>query len=87
MGRPKPHAYGVRLSKMFERQVEDIFRTWERWDEVSESLHRDVPLRPEAFPIVPGTGFRAATIETNPPHTVYFEINDAEEVLDFVGLL
>lgn len=85
MGRPK--AYSVRLSKLFETHVKGAFGSFERWEEIADALYRHVPLRPHEFPAVPGTQYRAATLETDPRRTVCFVINENDECLDFEGLL
>jgi hypothetical protein len=88
MGRPwQRSAYTVRLSKEFEAQVEKAFGSFERWDDIADALYRQLPLRPQEFPVVPGTGYRAVTLETVPRRTVYFVINEDEDTLEFEGLV
>jgi hypothetical protein len=82
MANQSPECYSVRLSKRFEAQVEEIFGSIGRWDEIADALYRDLPLRPEAFPVVPETGYRAATIDAL-RLTVFFTIDEPAECIEF----
>jgi hypothetical protein len=87
MAKGQPQAYTVRTTKLFDQQVETTFGSFERWDEIADALYRHLPMHPHDFPVIPGTGYRAVTLETPVPWTVYFVINEEEGCLDFEGLL
>jgi hypothetical protein len=83
---PEGRAYSIRLSKRFEALVKDSFGSFERWDEISESLTNDIPLNPTQFPEVPGTRYRAATLETSPRITVFFTIEEEDGCVEYDAL-
>jgi hypothetical protein len=80
---PQPDCYSIRLSQRFEAQVLDLFGSFERWDEIADALYRVLPLKPSEFPVVPNTGYRAVTLETNPRRTVFFVIDEGTECVEF----
>ena len=81
--KPQPECYTVRLSKRFEAQVADLFGSFQRWDEIADALYRDLPMKPLEFPAVPGTDYRAVTLETSARRTVFFTIDEEAECIEF----
>jgi hypothetical protein len=61
--------------------------TVRRWDEIAETLMLDLALAPHSFEAVPGTGFYAVGLNTIPPLTVYFTVDDSKGEVQLEGVL
>lgn len=78
--------FSLRESTLFLIQLSQLYDL-KQWDEIKRTFDLDVARNPYAFPIIPSTQLRAVGLNTVPPRTVYFWIDEDEDAIDLVGIL
>ena len=53
----------------------------ERWDEISRSFDLRLAIHPRLGQLVSGTSLWALPLETNPLLTVYYDINEDDQII------
>lgn len=84
---PPGPIYSVRESTLFLVHISQLYPDLRRWDEIKKTFDLDVARDPRAFPVVLGTRLRAVGLNTVPLRTVYFWIDEDEQVVELVGIV
>lgn len=74
-------------SEDFQEQLLSLFESIEIWDEIKWFVEQYLVRDPEAFELIPGTNLRAVPLLTDPPLTLYFQYEPAEECIYLISLL
>jgi hypothetical protein len=85
LGRARP--LKVIESNFFLIQLAGLHPSLKQWDMIKETFDLDVALNPEAFEEIPETPLRAVGLNTIPPRTVYFQVDETEEAVILIGIV
>jgi len=66
--------FKVKETRKFLSHVKALVGSFQRWDEIKETIDLDIARNPNIFEKVPGTELRAVNLATDPPRTLYFTI-------------
>ena len=78
--------YRLRSTDAFDQQVEHWAGSMEAWDEIWLNFDHDLANNPELGQPVPDTYLRALPLETNPPLTVYYHINERDQYITLLHI-
>jgi hypothetical protein len=79
--------YKVKETKRFLSHVKELMGNFKRWDEIKETIDLDIARNPNIFEKIPGTNLRAVNLATDPPRTLYFTVNEAQETIVLEDLI
>ncbi len=65
----------------FTHQAEIVLGNFWAWEHIKETFDLDVARDPYAFEQIEGTSYRAVRLNTDPPRTVYFTIDNLTETV------
>ena len=78
--------YELRTTEPFDLQVEHWAGSMERWDEIWFNFDYDLVSHPYSGPLIPNTYMRALPLETNPPLTVYYHVNEQDKIITLLQI-
>ena len=76
--------YTVKETHYFIEQVEFLTNKIEVWDEIKETIDLDLARNPRAGRQIPETQLYAVTVLSDPALTVYYTIDDENEIITLV---
>lgn len=76
--------YTVKETDYFVKQVVLLTGEIEAWDEIKETIDLDLARNPRAGQEIPETELYAVTILSEPSLTVYYTVDDENEILTLV---
>ena len=79
-----PKIYEIVEDDDFLAQVEALTGSVKRWDEIMGASHAELASNPHIGHIVPRTMIPAASLETDPPLTLYYYINEDDFIVVFL---
>jgi len=78
--------FSLRTTDAFDIQVAEWAGGMEYWDEVWFNFDHHLVNHPYTGHPIPGTYLRALPLETNPPLTVYYHINERDEIITLLSI-
>jgi len=76
MNSRRRYYYDVQESEGFEEKAIQVFGSFGRWELVKEFIEVHIAREPTIGHLIPGTRLRALSLETNPPSTIYYSIDN-----------
>ncbi len=81
-----PRLYRVIESEEFLERAAAFAGSFERWDEIKQTIDLDLARDPYVGQAVPGTLLYAVQIEIWPPLTLYYTINDETREMTLIDM-
>lgn len=78
--------YELRTTEPFDLQVEEWAGSMERWDEIWFNFDHDLVNNPYEGTLIPSTYLRSLPLETNPPLTVFYHINEQIQIITLLHI-
>ncbi|MGH2586102.1 MAG: hypothetical protein ACRDJE_14410 [Dehalococcoidia bacterium] len=83
---PPPSRYTVTETAEFLERAAAFAGSSERWDKIKETIDQDLARDPYVGQPVPGTRLYAIQIDTWPPLTIYYTIDDEAREMTLVEM-
>lgn len=77
MSQSRHRPYEIVESASFLEQVQELMGSFERWDEIRETIDIEIASNPTRFPQIHGTPIRAVGLATPSPKTLYFMVDNS----------
>lgn len=78
--------FALRSTEAFDQQVVQWAGSMEQWDEIWFNFDHELIYHPYIGTPVPNTYLRALPLETNPSLTVYYHINEPDQIINLVEI-
>lgn len=78
--------YELRTTEPFDLQVEQWAASIEQWDAIWFNFDYHLVNLPYLGHQIPGTYLRALPLETNPPLTVYYHVNERDRIITLLHI-
>ncbi len=82
-----PPPFKVKEAERFLAHVKELIGSFQRWDEIKQTIDLDIARNPNVFEKIPGTNLRAVSLSTDPPRTLYFTVDEAQEAIILEDLI
>ena len=80
-------AYELRTSDAFDLQAEEWAGSLEHWDEIWFNFDLHLVRNPTWGNAIPNSYLRALPLETMPPLTVYYHVNEQDRVITLLHIV
>ena len=75
-------SFALRSTDAFDQQVVQWAGSMEHWDEIWFNFDHELVEHPYIGIPIPNTYLRALALGTNPPLTVYYHINERDQIIN-----
>ena len=79
--------YELRSTEPFDQQVAEWAGNIERWDEIWFNFDYHLVNHPYLGHPIPGTYLLALPLETNPPISVYYHVNEPDKIITLLHIM